>query len=288
MIKQIKEAGSVSSNDKVKRSLEQLQKMTENMFQAGAKWVELAINQDYAEAFVAEEEFKAKKTQYLALTASVQKMARSDLEISLDQIHTLSQQGIRINFIIFGLTVPVVLFLSVVTFLTIVKPLEKTVSFARRVAEGDVSQHLDINSQDELGIMSKSLNDMVRSVAQKSAVAESIARGDLTCDVLIASDRDALGLSLRKMVENLASMIRNVQTNAAQLAQSSDSMSGLSMQLAEGAETMSGQTADATASISDINSYAQNVAATSGKMSQNMAIVARTTERMSGAIIGNR
>ncbi|MBI5556582.1 MAG: HAMP domain-containing protein [Deltaproteobacteria bacterium] len=289
LIKKIKETSSVTRNEKIRESFAELEKLTENMFQAGAKWVNLAIGQAYVEAFAAEEEFKAQKKKYHEFTESLQQMARSDLEGSLNQIQDLSRHSNWLNLIIFGITVPIVLCLSIVTFLSTVRPLEKTVAFARRVAEGDVSHHLDINTKDELGAMASALNLMVQSVAQKSSVAESIATGDLTRDVQIASQQDALGLSLQKMVENLSAMIKDVQTNATRLSQSSDSMSLHSMQLAEGAETMTAKTVDATASISGISSYVQDVTATARKMSENMATVALTTERMSKAIteIGN-
>ncbi|MFH1215285.1 MAG: methyl-accepting chemotaxis protein [Pseudomonadota bacterium] len=285
LVKQIKDISKTSKNDDVKKSFAELEKLTEGVLDAGKRWVEASFAQEYGEAFKAEEEFKALKKKNSDLVGSLQKMARSDLEQSLDEIHSLSKQSIRINLVIFALTVPIVLLLSIFTVLTIVRPLAKTVRFAKKVAEGDVSQQLDINTRDELGEMSGALNDMVRSLAQKSAVAESIARGELYCDVQIASDHDTLGHSLKKMVENLSSMIENVQKNATHLSAASDSMSGLSMHLAAGSEEMSAQTKDATNCINDINSYAQNVTTIAQKMSENMAIIAETTERMSAAIV---
>ena len=283
--KQIDDIVAVSKNEEVKNALNEMKKLTDQVLDAGRRWVEFSFAQKYAESFAAEEEFKALKKEYFTLTSSLQQMARSDLEQSLDQIHSLSKQSIRINLVIFTVSVPIVLFLSIVTVFSIIRPLAKTVEFAERVAEGDVSHQLDITSKDELGSMSRALNDMVRSLAQKSEVAESIAQGDLCCNVPIASERDTLGHSLQKMVENLAAMIENVQKNATHLSAASDSMSGLSMHLAAGSEEMSAQTKDATNCINDINVYARNVTTTARKMSENMAIIAETTERMSAAIV---
>ncbi|MCB2183286.1 MAG: methyl-accepting chemotaxis protein [Desulfobulbaceae bacterium] len=282
---EISDLASNTKNEELQDYLNRLTEMCGQMCALGTSWVQLAVDQDYAEAYNAEEAFKKQKKKYLTLIAALQKIARSDLEASLDAIHDLSHHSIRLNFVFFGVIVPFVLVVSIITFITITRPLEKTVHFAREVAAGDVSNHLDIDSSDEIGVMSKSLNEMVQALAHKAAVAESIARGDLTCDVQVTSEKDALGRSLKKMVENLAQMIEHVQNNATQLSDSSESMTGLSLQLAGGAEQMTGQTANAAARIEDINNYAQNVSETARKMSENMGAVARTTENMSAAIM---
>ncbi|MFZ5766419.1 MAG: methyl-accepting chemotaxis protein [Thermodesulfobacteriota bacterium] len=285
LAKRITEIAATSHNEEMKKLLTDLGKMTDQVLDAGKRWVEFAFAQQYAESFAAEEEFKGLKKKYFDLLGHLQKQARSDLEQSLDLIHSLSRQSIRINLVIFCITVPIVLLLSVFTVVTIVRPLEKTVHFAEKVAAGDVSHQLDITTRDELGAMSRALNNMVQSLAQKSAVAESIAAGDLRCEVGIASAQDTLGHSLKKMVENLGAMIEDVQKNAAHLSAAADSLSGLSMHMAEGAEEMSAQTQDATSFIHDISAHAQNVTTTARKMSENMGAIAETTERMSAAIL---
>ena len=54
----------------------------------------------------------------------------------------------------------------------IVQPLKETAAFASAVSSGDLNKRLDIDRQDEIGVLAQSLRDMVDSLRQKISQAE--------------------------------------------------------------------------------------------------------------------
>lgn len=153
---------------------------------------------------------------------------------------------------------------------TITNPIQKTVYAAKQMAKGNFNEKMDINQKDEFGQMSDALNLMIDNVQDKVAVADRVAEGDLRTVVKLASDEDQLGLSFQRMVTDLTKMVGNIQTNAGNLASSSEEMAAVSNQLSSGSEEMSTQ--------------ADNVAGASEEMTNNITNMATTTEEMSANI----
>jgi PAS domain S-box-containing protein len=78
---------------------------------------------------------------------------------------------------------------------------------AKAIAEGDIGQHVRVVGHDELSDMAIDVNHMIDYLASISAVAESIAAGDLSVDVPPRSDHDVLGRSLAAMTESLRELV---------------------------------------------------------------------------------
>jgi methyl-accepting chemotaxis protein len=81
---------------------------------------------------------------------------------------------------------------------------------ARRIAHGEVDQHVEVSSRDELGAMAADFNGMTEYLKSTVAVAESIASGDLSCDVRPRSEHDALGRSLASMTNGLRELVSSI------------------------------------------------------------------------------
>jgi methyl-accepting chemotaxis protein len=80
---------------------------------------------------------------------------------------------------------------------------KKAAAAAQAVSLGDLSNTVDIRSQDELGDLGKSVNQMVENLRSAASVARTIADGDFSVEPKPASDKDELGKSLVLMVKNL-------------------------------------------------------------------------------------
>jgi methyl-accepting chemotaxis protein len=83
------------------------------------------------------------------------------------------------------------------------KNIRKAADIANKLAIGDASQEIHINSSDETGEMGKSLGKVVSYLKEMSQAADSIAEGDLTIAVTAKSEKDTLGNAFNKMVTNL-------------------------------------------------------------------------------------
>ncbi len=89
----------------------------------------------------------------------------------------------------------------------ITRPMKQMTITAERIAEGDVSQTIDHSSRDEVGQLAEAFRNIASMLKDRAVISEKIAAGDLSAQVLIKSDRDALGHSLAKVKSNLQALI---------------------------------------------------------------------------------
>jgi methyl-accepting chemotaxis protein len=120
---------------------------------------------------------------------------REDEQIAFDQKLTIA--------VLFLFTIGV-LSASVKFARSIARRLQYSVDVVKAVAQGDLTVNADAGqSQDEIGQMLMSMNDMVDSLRRAAKIASSISAGDLTSEAKALSDRDELGHAQIRMLENL-------------------------------------------------------------------------------------
>ena len=101
---------------------------------------------------------------------------------------------------------------------SIVKPLEKAVETARKMAVGDLGMTIDVNGKDETAILLGAMKEMVEANRDVAQAAEKIADGDLGVKLEARSKEDTLLIALARMVGNLTDVINNVRLSADNVA----------------------------------------------------------------------
>jgi len=147
--------------------------------------------------------------------------------------------------------------------------LSRAVSLANAVAIGDLSQKIDVSSNDEIGDLIKSLNAMTVNLNATAKIADSIARGDLTVDAKPLSDKDTLGLALERMVEKLRNVVSDTLTASQNMSSGSQELSASAEQLAQGATEQASASEEASASMEQM---AANVKQNAGNASETEKI----------------
>jgi len=104
---------------------------------------------------------------------------------------------------------------------SITRPLVRATEAVGRVALGDLSATLAVDSKDEVGQISTSLNQMIENLRNTADVAEKVSSGDLDVEIKPLSDKDILGHAHKKMVENLRRIIGEVTAAADNVASGS-------------------------------------------------------------------
>ncbi|EPY00164.1 methyl-accepting chemotaxis protein, partial [Magnetospirillum fulvum] len=89
--------------------------------------------------------------------------------------------------------------------LAISRGLGKAVGLANAVAVGDLSQNIEVNSNDEVKDLVTALNAMTANLRITAGVADEIAQGNLAVSIQRQSDKDTLGIALHGMITNLRS-----------------------------------------------------------------------------------
>lgn len=88
---------------------------------------------------------------------------------------------------------------SLVIATKIVNPLKQLSEITKRIAIGDFRQNIPITSHDEVGELSKSLQEVVRAFREITTAYEAISTGDLSQEITPRSEQDALGQAFQRM-----------------------------------------------------------------------------------------
>lgn len=147
--------------------------------------------------------------------------------------------------VLLGTALALSIVLAIVIIRSITAPVGKASALAELMAKGDFTTKLDINQQDEIGLMAKSLN---------------------------------------AMIEQLASMIREIVGGVNQLTASSADMAAVSQQLSSAARDTSSKSETVAAATEEMNVNFQSVSAAMEQSTANVNMVASSTEEMTATV----
>ncbi|MEF2145423.1 MAG: methyl-accepting chemotaxis protein [Desulfovibrionaceae bacterium] len=142
----------------------------------------------------------------------------------------------------------------------IVKRILEAVSLADEIRQGDLGRRLDFDLQNEVGHLGKALNSMADNLEDKAVLAERIASGDLSAEVVLASERDKLGKALQRMVKELNHLIAQITEATAQMDEGSAQVSESSQSLSQGATVQAASIEEITSAVNEIGAQTRSSA----------------------------
>jgi methyl-accepting chemotaxis protein len=169
--------------------------------------------------------------------------------------------------------------------LGISRGLAKAVDLAKGVSEGDLSQSIEVRSDDEIRDLVNALNHMTGNLRQMADAADAIAGGDLTVSVRPQSDRDQLGMALQQMLGKLRAVVQDAVAAADNVSSGSQELSASAEELSQGATEQASSTEEASASMEEM---AANIKQTADNASQTEKIARQsaTDAQASGEAVG--
>ena len=138
-------------------------------------------------------------------------------------------------------TLVVLAFLALMLILihrTTVKPITRLKMVAQHLAQGNVSDHVAVQSSDELGELAEAFQQMMSYLTDAGRVAEAIGAGDLTVAPSVKGADDVLGRALEAMYGRLRQLLGAMQSAQRQVTASAEDLA-----------TIVNQTTDATQQI---------------------------------------
>jgi len=212
------------------------------------------------------------------------KMSQEEMgQVREKTLQQINSAGVVMGVVGFaGIVISVVL--AVFVAISISKPILACVAMANRVAQGDVRENLNMKQTDEVGDLGRSMDLMIVGLRKRAELAEAIAAGDLTKEVNVYSEHDVLGNSLSRMVENLASMIEQIQENSVRLNHSSDQLTEIVNQLATSSDGMITHSAKVTDATEDMNRQVEQASLIAGDMLKDMEMVVESSRQMSESV----
>jgi methyl-accepting chemotaxis protein len=132
--------------------------------------------------------------------------------------------------------------------------LKKINLMAQAVAIGDLDQHIDVKTNDEIKDVVDSVNVMTANLRNTAGLADKIAAGDLTVQPKPMSEKDKLGKALESMVERLRSVVSDAIAAANNVSSGSQELSATSEQMSQGATEQASSAEEASASMEEMAS----------------------------------
>jgi methyl-accepting chemotaxis protein len=149
----------------------------------------------------------------------------------------------------------------------IANPIGLMVTAARRIAEGDLADKVEVSSRDEIGQLADTFNSMTENLNAMADSALAIADGDLTVSVTPRSEKDALGNAFARMVGNLQNVVSQIITTSEQVRTASSDVSTTAQQSSAGAqqqqkgvEQISSQTGEVSSQMEEVSSQIEEMA----------------------------
>ncbi len=137
------------------------------------------------------------------------------------------------------------LLLGIIITRSIIKPLSLGVGFANAMANGDLTQKLDIEQKDEMGQLANSLNNMA---------------------------------------ENLKDKFKEISSSSTNVASASEELSAVSNEIAASAEEMTSQSNTVSSATEQSVANVNNISAAAEQMSSGVNTVATAIEEMSSSL----
>jgi len=136
-------------------------------------------------------------------------------------------------------------------------PLEKVVSAAEQIAEGDLSVRIsDDNRQDEIGMLSRSFMKMTQSLQEKAGLFQQIAAGNLTVEVNPPSDRDVMGKAFAAMITALRAEMQAIREAVNVIASSASQISASTTELASASSQTASAVSETTSTVEEVKQTA--------------------------------
>jgi methyl-accepting chemotaxis protein len=247
-------------------------------------------------------------------------------QLTEQAVHS-QEEGHRAQFMLMtliGVSLMIAIGAALWISISISRALGGAVGLANAVALGDLSQTVEVKSNDEVGDLVKSLNAMtanlnttagianevaqgnlaveakrlsdkdtlgialermIASLNANAEVANEIARGNLTVEAKRISDKDKLGIALETMVHRLRQIVAEALTAAQNVSAGSQELSSSAEQLSQGATEQASSAEEASSSMEEMASNVKQNADNANQTERIAAQSARDAES-SGAAVG--
>ena len=179
----------------------------------------------------------------------------------IDDVEASLHHVLNTTLLLVALLVGVTLLLVVGLSRSITLPLRKLQTALKELALGSTDISVPTGERNEMDELGSSMMTLAESMKMRSELALQLANGDLTQQVVVASEKDTLGKALTKMHGNLSKVLCQVQSTAHRIASDASQISAGSADLADGATRQASALEEISSSMHQIASQTGHNAA---------------------------
>jgi methyl-accepting chemotaxis protein len=156
------------------------------------------------------------------------------------------------------------------------------IEFSDEIAGGNLAIEFSDDGKSETGIYA-AFKQMVGTLKAKAVIIDFFANGDLTADVELSSNKDALGNSLKLMKDSLSGVLGQVNTAVDQVASGADQVAQSGQSLSQGATEQASSLEEISASVTEISHQSKNNAASAENGTQRMQELLQAMEKINAS-----
>lgn len=146
------------------------------------------------------------------------------------------------------------LLIAVLLVVMIRKPIEVIVGAAEEISLGNYDLRIDVDQNDEIGILAKSLNKLVYNLKYTAETARRIATGDLRFNEDQEEEReDPLRAAVISMQERLHEIVTKVRVTSYEVKSGSSSLYSIADQIASGASQQAAAAEESSSAMEEMS-----------------------------------
>src|SRR5262245_1889226 len=163
-------------------------------------------------------------------------------------------------------------------------PIRRVTEIAQHIAQGDLSQEISIEQQDEIGLLAHAFRQSIAYIRGIAEASETLSNGDLTVQVVARSDQDVLSHSFQRMSERLQQIV-------AEIREASFMLSSAASQLAQGNSDLSQRTQEQAAALEETASSMEEMTSTvqqnadNARQANQLAVGTRTQAEQGSGVV---
>lgn len=140
---------------------------------------------------------------------------------------------------------------------TIARGVKKVQEGAQKLAIGDLTFDIEVDSRDEIGLLMADFRRLKEANLMIVENAKKVANGDLTVTLSKRSENDELMMALSNMVERLSEIVVRISESAENVSIGSGQLSSTSAEIAQGANEQASSAEEISSSIEEMASTIQ-------------------------------
>ncbi|PKA27713.1 methyl-accepting chemotaxis protein [Leptospira sp. mixed culture ATI2-C-A1] len=205
------------------------------------------------------------------LTHHLDDLIRVQLKVAKEEYQKSEAHFQQSLVIVTGVVIVSFVLVFLIAFLfsdAIARPMKKIVSIAQLISIGDLNVNLESNKEtiqakhlegNEIQQLSQAFMELVDFIKERAEHLERIANSDLSSDVTLKSERDQLGLSLKRMLINLSEVVEKLYFTSQEVDLGAQQLADASTSLSEAASEQASAVEEISATLTEIsNSFLSN------------------------------
>ncbi|MBF0101712.1 MAG: HAMP domain-containing protein [Desulfobacterales bacterium] len=287
LLNYLKSSTASIRNDTLSRNLSAFNEKINQVYILGEKKVKAVIDQDFVNIPTTNKAFEEATDKLLSEITQLQKITTDDLKQSLEGLVVLSNTSAYIGIsIMLGIFV-ITLLCSILVYRSISQPIHHLGQVVISLASGELNTRSSVQSQDEIGQLSKLLNGFIETLRDHlhhiiiTSDQLNTASSDISAiSAQLASSSEIMNKKSEHLTEITHQISENVNTTASAAYQAKNSVTSIANMSEQMSSTFDGITNFSVKTTDNVKDLAKSVQVMSEGLDDNASSIEEMTSSL--------